>query len=459
MKLAHWQVRICIAITLLLIVSGQGSWIYNMYRLYEYQLSQVVNSALETAILREYSSRHEQMGGTIVSTPLTNSSDTSRHIIKTIRSADTSFQVTFDRYDPHSDTKIGQFMLKDILAVNVKKLDSIFREELALKGFLIDNTYIEYIDLTKNRILKSSRHAQNKGHFISSDTLPIDIFNSLAITAYTHSSVTSTLQRMTIQLILSTILIAICVFLLFTVIRTFFWREKIELMRQDSVNAMTHEFKRPIAAAVTQASLIPYYLQKNQTDRVQQYADNILLELNKLTAYTERVQKLSRDSMEHIPLNKQDIVLRDFFEGIVEKYESIQEKQVQVRLFFLTLNTHIRADILHFSNIIENLIENAIKYSKETVVIEIRIAEQENTDKLEISIKDNGIGITPADVNHVFDRFYRGTDKSIQQKAGFGLGLTYVKALVEAHNGIIKVASKYGTGTEFSLFFPVNSYA
>ncbi|SEK19727.1 sensor histidine kinase [Parapedobacter koreensis] len=459
MKLGRWQVRLSIVITLLIIIIGQGIWVYNMDRAYRSQVEISINKSIETSILREASSRHEQKGGYIAYVPLTDAKDTARYITKTLQSQDTSFQVTLDRYDPNSEKKLIQFLLRDILPVNVVSLDSIFREELQSNALPLTETAVEYIDLKTNKVLDHSYKGKRNIEMISTELIPIDIFNTIGIKAYAQIPALLILQRMTFQLILSAILISICVFLLFIVIRTFFWRERIELMRQDSVNAMTHEFKRPISSAVAQAALIPYYLQKEQTEKVKRYADNVLLELNKLTAYTERVQKLSNNSGERIPLNRENIEIGDFFEAIISKYRGAEEKQVDVTLLLTTTQKYIEADRIHFSNIIENLIENAIKYSAEAVSIVITVSESKHADKLKISINDNGLGIPDADIAHIFDRFYRSPNKVIQQRVGFGLGLTYVKAIVVAHNGEIKVESKFGIGTEFTLYFPVKNNA
>src|SRR5690606_32578112 len=126
----------------------------------------------------------------------------------------------------------------------------------------------------------------------STDIIPLDIFNTIGIRAYAEVPTLSIRKKMAFQLVLSGILIAICMFFLLVVIRSFFWREQVAMLRQNSVNAMTHEFKRPISGAVVEASLIPYYPEKGDLDRVQQYAELILLELNKLTSYTERIKKL-----------------------------------------------------------------------------------------------------------------------------------------------------------------------
>lgn len=375
-----------------------------------------------------------------------------------IQTADTSFQVTYDRHDPNQELKLLQFLLKDDLPVNVNAMDSLFRKELVDRNFPLAETAIAYLDLKSNRVLdRSDNPSMRKVGWLATDVIPLDIFNTIGISAYAQVPMLSILYRMAFQLILSFILITICLFFLFVVIRTFFWKEKVELMRQDSVNAMTHEFKRPISGAVAQASLIPYYLEKGDLTRVQQYAEFILLELNKLTFYTERIQKLSNNTKETLFLDKKPIDISKFFSSITEKYRQFDEKQIVISCAILTRRQHIDVDLVHFSNIIENMVENAIKYSDEHVTVTITVSDVK--DRLQISIKDDGFGIGEKDLPRVFDKFYRGEQKEVQRKVGFGLGLTYVKALTEAHGGDIKVESKWGVGAEFIVYFPVNNDA
>ncbi|GGC22374.1 hypothetical protein GCM10011386_12890 [Parapedobacter defluvii] len=459
MKLESKQISICIAVILSAVVIGQGIWIYNMYNIYHYQLSQAKETAIEAAILKEYNVRYERLGGTIVQAPVSHNLDTARYVTKTVQSRDTSFEVTFDRFDPYADTKLSQFMLKHLQPVDIDMLSQFFKEELATRGFLNVDTYVEYIDVKNNLVIEQSDPNPAYDDYEASELKVIDIFDTIGIRAYVHISAFAIVKKMTFQLILSVILIAICIFLLFTVIRTFFWRERIEQMRQDSVNAMTHEFKRPISSAVAQAALIPYYLQKDQTEKVQQYAGNVLLELNKLTAYTERIQKLSNNDKNRVVLNKENIEIKDFFEGIVKKYRNVEEKRVDISLSLPTALKYIQADHIHFSNIIENLIENAIKYSDQAVSIAVTVSEPGTAGSVKISIADNGFGIPDTDIPRIFDKFYRSSDKTVQQRVGFGLGLTYVKAIIEAHGGEIKVKSKFGEGSEFIVLIPVKSDA
>lgn len=454
MKLSFTQIKISITITLLFILVGQGVWIYNMYQAYHEQWASAVEQSIEKAILREGGSRHEQMGGTIAYSPLTTLSDTSRYITKTVYSIDTSFQVRFDRYDPHSQNKFHQFLIKDDLPVDVQQLDSLFRMELLGYAFPLSETQVDYIDLKSKAILASSRKTtERSSKWVSTDLIPIDIFDTIGIQAYAKISSIPILKRMVFQLILSFLLTSICIFLLFKVIKTFFWNERIELMRRESISSITHEFKRPISSAVAQISLIPYYLERQNMDRIAKYAENTLLELNKLTLYTERIQRMSSDVNAKLILNKVLVYLPDFFDRVSERYADIPEKSLDLKIEQKSKLKYLEMDLLHMSNVIDNLIENAIKYSKDDLQITVRVEDVK--EGLLIQVKDNGVGISNSEIGFIFDRHFRSSEVGSYAANGFGMGLTYCHLVVKEHGGTILVESELGVGSTFSVWLPV----
>src|SRR5690606_36024886 len=128
------------------------------------------------------------------------------------------------------------------------------------------------------------------------------------------------------------------------------------------------------------------------------------------------------------------INLENFFTALVNKYENIEEKSDKINLSIKTTQDTIYADLLHFANIIDNLVENAIKYAKERAVqIDIHVSDERR--KLKISVKDNGLGISEKDLPRIFQKFYRSENKNIKQKTRFGQGLKYIKELKEANEG------------------------
>ena len=143
-------------------------------------------------------------------------------------------------------------------------------------------------------------------------------------------------------------------------------------------------------------------------------------------------------------LRKEDIYLADMVNDLTNKQKMRGEKPVTFDIEIVD-GTIINADRMHLGNILNNLIDNAIKYSGETVAISIKATARQ------ISIKDNGIGISDSDIKHIFEKFYRAHTGNIHDVKGYGLGLYYVKSIVEKHGWIITAESEPGKGTTFTL--------
>ena len=461
MKKKIYVVKIILAIVFIAIITNQVLWIYNMYESYERKLHIDIDGSFKNAIYQEVTKRGESGGGFSAFSLNTDNEDNSRYIEKTIQGIDTTFTVSVDRHDPNANLKIAQTVLKDIAPLDIEALNKFFIQEMKDKDFPVQEAYIEYYDLTKNILEKSSGDKQLFTSYISSDMIVIDILESIGVKAYVKNPALVILRAMIAQLISSITLIILAIVGLFYLIRTIFRQWKEEKMRQDSVNAMTHEFRRPISTAVNLVSLIPHYIETNDLPCASKYAMNTMDALNKLTAYTTRIQQISNNEKSTISIERSSIEILPFMESLIKKYQKQEGEQSADRhcctaVVNLDINpecTVINADRIHFANVIDNLIENAIKYSKEKPVIDISVDLQDKF--LRISVKDNGIGISASDIKHVFEKFYRVDRSLTNNKAGFGLGLTYVKSIIEEHGGHIEAKSNgKGLGSEFVLYVP-----
>ncbi|MDD4490811.1 MAG: HAMP domain-containing sensor histidine kinase, partial [Paludibacter sp.] len=333
--------------------------------------------------------------------------------------------------------------------INLDKLNSLFFQKLSSR-YPIQNTYFDYLNLQTGQLINTSRPEHFSSNFVTTDTIPLDIISSIGIVGYIEVPDWVILRKMSYQLALSVLLILIGAGGMVYLGRSFVVQWRLEKHRQASINAMTHEFKRPISGAMAMVAVIPFYLEKNDLTKVSDYASNTLVELNKLTAYTERIQQISNNKKRSVALNKEQIEIRPFFESVLQRYaQDNDEKRVVINLVINTEKTFIMVDLLHFSNVIDNLVENAIKYSDNEVSINISVTDLQN--ELQIVVEDNGMGISAYDLKFIFDRFYRSNRKEMKNKVGFGLGLTYVKSIVEEHGGTITAESKLNEGSKFTL--------
>ena len=456
-------VIVILIVVVVAIIENQTYWIINMYNSYEKEILLDINKSLENALYIEVTERNENGGG-FTAYPLYNEIvEPSRYIEKKIEGKDTIFNVKIDRLDPNANLKIVQFLLKDIAPLDVLHLNEFFLHEMKDSKSTIQETYVEYFDITKNVLVESSEKESRFTSYLQSDTIKIDINESMGVVAYVNNPVLTILGGMIFQLILSVVLIVIAIIGLIYLGRTIFRQWKEEKMRQDSVNTMTHEFRRPISAAVVNVSLIPDYIEKGKTTKASQYAKQAIDELNKLTAYTQRIQQINKDDKSTILLDKSEIEISVFLEFLIKKYSpeekpgaSIDDKLVKINLDVNPKLPALYVDRIHFANVIDNLIENAIKYSENNAVIDISVDYKDK--ELSISVKDNGIGLSKAELKYVFDKYYRADDRFVKRKPGYGLGLTYVRSIVEEHGGRIEVDSPgKGQGSEFVLYMPVGN--
>ncbi len=452
-KIKFLIINVLIGAVLIAIIVNQGMWLNNMYRLQQREFNIFANQAIQETIWMELTERAEMGGGfSVYSHNLTNPNDTSRFFTKKVIAKDTVYTFTIDKNDQNAMFKIMQFALKDYLPINLNKLSIIYKSKLN-ERYNVEEVYFDYYDLGINSLIDTNKPNNTVNiKYQKTNTIPLDIINSIGVIGYIKVARNSILINMMHQLILSVLLILIATVCLIYIARSFIFQWKTEKMRQESVNAMTHEFKRPISGAVAMVSAIPHYLRKNDIQKVLYYTQNVDNELNKLTHYTQRIQQISNNEKQNVNLEKTIIEIVPFFESLQQRYSASQknEREVTVNLHFSTSKKEFHVDLLHFSNVMDNLIENAIKYTvNSTVVVDIGVAD--TTDGLRISVRDNGIGISSADKKRIFDKFYRVKRDETKNKAGFGLGLTYVKSIIDAHAGNITVNSNLNEGSEFII--------
>jgi two-component system, OmpR family, phosphate regulon sensor histidine kinase PhoR len=237
-------------------------------------------------------------------------------------------------------------------------------------------------------------------------------------------------------------------------VRTLFTQKKLSEIKSDFINNMTHELKTPLATislaidALTNGKVI------HDTEKIRYYSAMIKDENKRMNKQVEKILQSARIERQDIKLNLQDINAHDVIRKVADNLSlQIDEKQGSLGLKLDAKRYMIPADDVHFSNIIFNLLDNAIKYSKEKPAIQIET--QTTGSLLAIKVKDNGIGMNKETQNRVFEKFYRAHTGNIHNVKGFGLGLSYVKAIAEAHGGKVKVESTLGKGSTFTVFLPL----
>jgi two-component system, OmpR family, phosphate regulon sensor histidine kinase PhoR len=170
----------------------------------------------------------------------------------------------------------------------------------------------------------------------------------------------------------------------------------------------------------------------------------------------ETILKASQLEKQEVELNLQPLHVHDVIRDVVDNFTlQLEEKGGKADMALNATNDLIMADEVHFSNMVNNLIDNAVKYSKENTPLQVKITTQSNGKAIIIKVEDNGIGMNKETVKRVFERFYRAHTGNLHNVKGFGLGLSYVKTIVEAQGGDIKVDSILGKGSTFTIELPL----
>jgi two-component system phosphate regulon sensor histidine kinase PhoR len=239
-------------------------------------------------------------------------------------------------------------------------------------------------------------------------------------------------------------------------IRTMFRQKNLSEIKSDFINNMTHELKTPLATISLAIDALVNEKVIHDTDKIRYYSSMIKDENKRMNKQVEKILQAARLERQEIKLNLQELNAHDIIRKTTDNLAlQIQEKNGSITLNLNAAKHIIEADEVHFSNIIFNLLDNAIKYSRDNTPIHIDVDTSVGTGgMLAIKIKDNGIGMSKETQNRVFEKFYRAHTGNLHNVKGFGLGLSYVKAIAEAHGGKVKVESSLGKGSTFTLSLP-----
>ena len=223
----------------------------------------------------------------------------------------------------------------------------------------------------------------------------------------------------------------------------------IEQMKDDFTHNMTHELKTPVAVAYSAAdSMLRYYDQSDEA-RNKQFLKIIMQRLSFLSGMIENILSMSMERFKTMKLSIENVKVKPIVEEVAGMIELKADKPVKIDID-IPDNLSVMADSLHYGNVLSNLIDNAVKYSEDTVNIKIK------ADNNSIVIADNGIGIDKDNLPYIFDKFYRVTSGDRYEVGGYGLGLFYVRQIAELLGWSIDVTSKPGVGTKFTIKFKNN---
>ena len=260
-------------------------------------------------------------------------------------------------------------------------------------------------------------------------------------------------------ILLSIIFTIIIVIVYISTISQLLKQKKIAQIKSDFINNMTHEFKTPIATINLVLDSIKNPKIIDNKEKVIGYLNMIKVENNRMNDQVENVLRISRLERNELNIKKADHDLHSLIHKAVSHLDLIMKnKQGQIELELNSNFTNIRANKTHFTNVIINIIDNAIKYSDKNPIIKIsthNIDKILNEKDIILSISDNGIGMSKDVQSKIFEKFYREQSGDLHNVKGHGLGLAYVKKIVKFHRGEVSVDSSPGNGSTFKIILPV----
>lgn len=242
----------------------------------------------------------------------------------------------------------------------------------------------------------------------------------------------------------------------FLTVNTMLRQKKLSEIKNDFINNMTHEFKTPLATISLAVDALKNDKVMGDKEKMGYFGGIIKEENQRMNRQVETILKAALLDKQEVDLMLKPTHAHEVIKEVADNFSlQLEEKKGRVELDLKSTNDLIEADEVHFPNLINNLLDNAVKYSKENTPPEIKIATQSNGKNLRILLEDNGIGMNRETVKRIFEKFYRAHSGNIHNVKGFGLGLSYVKTMIQAHGGDIKVDSTLGKGSTFTIELPL----
>ncbi|PHN04104.1 sensor histidine kinase [Flavilitoribacter nigricans] len=401
-----------------------------------------------------------------------NAGNLSQHLLDQMAVADTCscYKCVQDRTEKRDLlTRFFQYRNTDQpldQRINLEQLQNILQEELGNSGIDIGYEYgvlsrssNNFVLVNDHYIIDNSgsnnaeyRHIKESGYAVtlfSKDEIPPGMLMIFFPTKATEVW-SEILPNLLGTIFFSAIILLCFAYTIFIILR----QKKVSEMKNDFINNMTHEFKTPIATISLAADSITSPMVMSHPDKLQRFANIIKQENKRMNSQVEKVLQMAVIDKREFSLKLTDVNLHDVIYNAVENITlQVEKKEGTVNTDLEATQPIIQGDLTHISNIINNLLDNANKYSPEQP--EITVSTRNRANGVEVVVADKGIGMTKEARKHIFDKFYRVHTGNLHDVKGFGLGLSYVKAIMTAHKGQVDVKSELGKGSSFILFFPL----
>ncbi|MCW5907283.1 MAG: HAMP domain-containing histidine kinase [Chitinophagales bacterium] len=380
-----------------------------------------------------------------------NDVDRERHII----------EMQFTKYNRMFQDLAMQFMLDDKCLrdrVDSSKLQSLMKEEFQKEGIDIPFQFAVFDNWSPGMLtgnMTVTREEAQALNFYSIPLFPNDLYENSGILIVNFPEKKNYIfQSMWLML-------SATVTFIFIILASFggsfyiiYRQKKLDLLKTDFINNMTHEFKTPVATISLASQMLKNEKVLSNREKILNYSNIIDEENKRLSGHIENVLQVARLDKGEFKLKTEVLNVNDLLNDICESLElRIQNENGELKRQLNAEKAEIKGDVFHLTNALFNVLDNAIKYKGESQ-LHITVTTQSNAKGITITIQDNGIGISKENQKKIFEKFYRVPTGNIHNVKGFGLGLSYVKVIVDAHSGTISVESEQGKGSKFVIFLP-----
>jgi signal transduction histidine kinase len=338
--------------------------------------------------------------------------------------------------------------------INMQKLSAAYHQELRLRdadASMVLDTFSIPLRQPGAHPASTARGTSRPGFSLQTPPVILNPFQELYVQASFKPPTFYILRQMGGLLAGSVLLLALTTGCFWLMLSTILRQKKLSDVKNDFINNMTHELKTPLATVSAAVEALQNFGALNDPVKTQTYLSISRTELQRLSDLVEKVLNIAVDERQQLELAPEAVQPAELVAEIVARHQLQAAKPVKFNVQVAPA-APVLFDRLHMGNVINNLIDNAIKYSREAVTITIR-GRQEATG-WHLSVADDGPGIEPGYQEAIFDRFFRVPTGNLHNVKGFGLGLYYVRQVVERHGGRIDVRSGLGRGSEFSLWIP-----
>lgn len=421
-----------IALIVILTIGIQIYWNYIQYANNRIQVINEIQSILEEVLsnyTKEHTLKSKLTNGVITSEMGNEKSDSIKNTINnTLKKLLSNNQL---KINTNGIEPIAYTLIQDSL--NLVELDKNLLYALQKKNYNLDYNLV----IIENEKVKDSIGPHlDYSKVLVAQTQLMPIETSLVIRLNYYNPILPSLLKGLTGIILSFLLCSIIIFALYYLLHIIQKQKKLSEIKNDFISNVTHEFKTPITTISSAIEAIKNFNNEQISEKTKRYLDISEQQLKKLNLLVEKVMETSLLESTALSLDKQKTDIIELLKACTEKHKLNTIKNIQ----FETSLKNIELDIdeFHFENAISNLIDNAIKYGGH----EIKISIYSSDKALNISIQDNGEGISKEDEPYIFDKFYRVKNKTIYTIKGNGIGLYYTKNIIQKHNGTIQLKNR-----------------